>query len=266
MGSRSRGDPVRWESFATEDELSARAAAILLDAISTDPRIVLGLPTGRSPIGMYARVVERCTRETHCFHEVRTFNLDEYVGVGRDHPSSYHAYMRHHLFDHVDVGPANVHIPDGMASDLDLECRRYEEAIAESGGLGLTFLGLGRNGHIGFNEPGSPFDAPTRVVELTPSTRQANADCFSGGEVPTHAITMGIGTILRSRAIVLLVSGSGKERAVERLRSGSLEESFPAAALHRHPNVLVLASGGAGAMLSGDGDPDRTAGQPAPPR
>ena len=233
---------MRWESFASAGELSARAAGLLLNAIAADPRLVLGLPTVRTPIGMYERVVRECERSNHCFGEVRTFNLDEYVGVPRDHPGSYFSYMRQYLFDHVDLDPSNARIPDGTAADLAAECRRYEAAIAAVGGLELTFLGLGRNGHIGFNEPGTPFDSRTRVVELTASTRHANADCFPDHAVPTRAITMGIGTILDSRSIVLLGAGAGKEPALERLRTGELDESFPASALGRHGDVLVLSA------------------------
>ncbi|HEY0160033.1 MAG TPA: glucosamine-6-phosphate deaminase [Thermoanaerobaculia bacterium] len=233
---------MKWEQFDSPAALADRAAHLLLTAIRDEPRLVLGLPTGRTPIGMYERVVAECGREYHCFREVTTFNLDEYVGVAPEHPGSYYAYMRQHLFDHVDIDGANAHLPHGTAPDLTNECARYENEIREAGGLGLTFLGLGRNGHIGFNEPGTPFDARTRVVELTQSTRHANADLFPKGQVPTHAITMGIGTILESRAIVLLVAGSGKEEAVERLRSGEVSEEFPASALRGHGDVTVLSA------------------------
>jgi glucosamine-6-phosphate deaminase len=229
-----------WEQFDSYDALSARAAGLMLGAIHADPRVVFGLPTGRTPVGMYDRVVAVCSREYHCFRDVVTFNLDEYVGIARDHPGSYCTYMREHLFDHVDLDPRNAHIPDGTAHDLAAECAHYEQSIRDAGGLGLTFLGLGRNGHIGFNEPGTPFASRTRVVELTESTRHANAELFASGHVPTQAITMGIGTILESRAIVLLVSGSGKEEALARLRSGAVSEAFPASALHRHGDVRVL--------------------------
>ena len=234
---------MKWESFASAADLSTHAATILLGAIRENPRIVLGLPTGRTPIGMYERVVGECSREYHCFRDVTTFNLDEYAGVGREHPGSYFAYMRQHLFDHVDIDPANAHIPDGTAADLEAECRRYEGEIRAAGGIDLTFLGLGRNGHIGFNEPGTPFDSRTRVVELTESTRKANADAFPDAHVPTRALTMGIGTILESRRIVLLVAGAGKEGAVARLRSGEVNEEFPASALWRHGDVTVLWNG-----------------------
>lgn len=231
---------MNWEHFDANDALSDRAAHLLLDAIQSDPRIILGLPTGRTPIGMYERVVRECSRAYHCFRDVTTFNLDEYVGVPREHPASYFSYMKRHLFDHVDIDPRNAHIPDGTAPDPDAECRRYEAELHTAGALGLTFLGLGRNGHIGFNEPGTPFDSRTRLVELTQSTRHANASDFPDGHVPTHAITMGIGTILESRRIVLLVAGEGKEGAVERLRSGEITVDFPASALWMHDDVTVL--------------------------
>jgi glucosamine-6-phosphate deaminase len=232
---------VIWEKLENYDALSTRAAMILLDAIRDDPHMVLGLPTGRTPIGMYQHVVSECSRQDHCFRDVSTFNLDEYAGIPRDHPASYRTYMKRHLFDHIDINPARAHIPDGMARDLGAECRRYENLVAASTGPGLTFLGLGRNGHIGFNEPGTPFHSRTRMVELTASTRAANAPNFPDGHVPTHAITMGIGTILQSKQIVLLASGSGKKEAIERLRSRVVDVSFPASALWSHPNVQVLA-------------------------
>lgn len=232
---------MKWTLFDSAEALSDHAARLMLDAIRDDPRVVLGLPTGRTPIGMYARVVRECSRTYHCFREVTTFNLDEYAGVPRQHPGSYFSYMRRHLFDHVDIDPRNAHIPDGNAADQEAECLRYENELRSAGGLALTFLGLGRNGHIGFNEPGTPFDSRTRVVELTQSTRHANAADFPDGHVPRQAITMGIGTILESRSIVLLVAGEGKAAAVERLRSGEVTEEFPASALWRHGDVIVLA-------------------------
>ena len=233
---------MQWQTFDSPAALSEHAAELLLQAIRENPRIVLGLPTGRTPIGMYERVVSECAREYHCFRDVTTFNLDEYAGVAPEHPGSYRTYMQQHLFAHVDLDPASTHIPDGMAPDLDAECARYEHEIRECGGLDLTFLGLGRNGHIGFNEPGTPFDARTRVVTLTESTRKANAEFFPDGNVPTRALTMGIGTILESKRIVLLVAGHEKEHALERLRSASLGEDFPASALWTHHDVRVLSA------------------------
>lgn len=237
---------MQWQPFPTDAALSEHAARILLDAIRDNPRIVLGLPTGRSPIGMYDRIITECGRTYHCFRDVTTFNLDEYVGVPADDPASYRSYMQRHLFDHVDIDPKRAHVPDGMARDLEKEANRYERDIGDAGGIDLMFLGLGRNGHIGFNEPGTPFDARTRVVELTESTRHANAEHFPGRPVPTHAITMGIATILACRRVVLLVSGKGKEEALLRLESGAITEGFPASALWRHGDVTVLVAGARG--------------------
>jgi glucosamine-6-phosphate deaminase len=231
---------MRWQSFDSYDLLSTHAATFLLQAIRENPRAVLGLPTGRTPVGMYDRVVAECSREYHCFRDVVTFNLDEYAGISCDHPGSYCSYMREHLFAHVDIDPRNAHIPDGLAPELEAECTRYEDEIASAGGLGITFLGLGQNGHIGFNEPGTPFTSRTRVVELTRSTRLANAALFEGGRVPEQAITIGIATILESKKIVLLASGESKRAAVERLRGGEISADFPASALHQHDDVTVL--------------------------
>jgi len=231
---------VIWEKLTDYEALSARAASMLLDSVRLQPQIVLGLPTGSTPLGMYARVIAECRSEYHCFRNVTTFNLDEYVGIPRDDEGSYATYMRRNLFDHVDLDPSHTHIPNGNAPNLEAECRRYESDIEDAGGLDLTFLGLGRNGHIGFNEPGTPFRSRTRVVELTESTRAANARFFEGREAPTRAITMGIATILDSKRIVLLARGSGNENAIAKLRSRTIDVTFPASALWTHANVHVL--------------------------
>ncbi|HVS03340.1 MAG TPA: glucosamine-6-phosphate deaminase [Thermoanaerobaculia bacterium] len=235
-------------------ELSRRAAADLLDAIDRDPAVVLGLPTGNTPLGMYRRVVATCRHAPRCFRDVRTFNLDEYVGLPAEHPGSYRSYMRRHLFDHVDVRCENMSVPDGTAREVlrqapDLpfeealrrECARYEAAIQAVGGLDVTYLGLGQNGHIAFNEPGSPLGSRTRAVELAPSTCAANARHFPPGEpVPQRALTMGIGTILESRRLVVLAAGAAKAEAVTRLARGEVTDDFPASALHLHWDVTVL--------------------------
>lgn len=244
---------IEWIVVDDEAEVGRTGAGILLDTIGDNPRAVLGLPTGKTPLPMYASVVERCRVENHCFRDVVTFNLDEYVGLSPSHPSSYHSYMRAVLFDHVDVDPSNVHIPDGtglrvrqvrpdvtLDEALELECELYEEALHNRGPLEVTFLGLGRNGHIGFNEPGTPFVSRTHVISLTESTRVANSAYFSPGETPERAITVGIATILESRSIVLMAAGEGKQEAVQRLREVTISEDFPASALHRHPEVRCV--------------------------
>lgn len=233
---------MTWESFDSYPPLAARAAEIFLEAIRRDPHAVLGLPTGRTPVGMYERVVAECSRRYHCFRGVTTFNLDEYAGIPSDHPGSFRTFIKRHLFDHVDLDPRRTHIPHGDAPDLEAECARYEEEIRAAGGLGVTFLGLGANGHIAFNEPGTPFDSRTHVVALSEATRRANAALFAGGSVPARAITIGIGTILDSASIVLLASGASKREALERLRSRQISEDFPASALWLHEDVTVLAT------------------------
>jgi glucosamine-6-phosphate deaminase len=230
---------MNWETLPNHDILSDRAVEILLEAILRNPRSVLGLPTGRTPVKMYESAVAACGRAYHCFRDVVTFNLDEYVGIERMHPGSYFTFMKQHFFDSIDIDPANAHIPNGAATDVDAECARYERDITAAGGLDLTFLGLGSNGHIAFNEPGTCFDSRTRSVTLTESTRAANASLFEGN-LPTHAITMGIATILESKSIVLLASGEKKRGAIERLRRGEISEEFPASALWKHPDVTVL--------------------------
>jgi glucosamine-6-phosphate deaminase len=232
---------VKWENFPDYESLSARAAELFLDAIRHDPCAVLGLPTGRTPIGTYQRVIAECSREYHCFRDVTTFNLDEYAGIPREHPGSYYTFMKQQLFDHVDIDPRHAHIPNGAAPDLVAECARYEAAIRKAGNLGMTFLGLGSNGHIAFNEPGTPFQTRTRIVTLSESTRSANAAVF-GAEVPTHAITIGIGTIMDSASVVLLATGTNKRAAIERLRGGEVTIDFPASALWQHEDVTVLAT------------------------
>jgi glucosamine-6-phosphate deaminase len=234
---------LTWESFESYPSLAARAAEIFLAAIRREPQTVLGLPTGRTPVGMYERVVAECAHRNHCFRGATTFNLDEYVGIPSGHPGSYCTFMKRHLFDHVDLDPGRTHLPRGDAPDLEAECARYEEEIHAAGGLGLTFLGLGANGHIAFNEPGTPFDSRTHIAVLDESTRGANADLFAG-KVPTHAITIGIGTILDSAAIVLLASGANKQEAMERFRSREIDIDFPASALWLHENVTVLTGTG----------------------
>jgi glucosamine-6-phosphate deaminase len=240
---------VKWQVVEDYQALSAFAGDILLRALRAKPDIVLGLPTGRTPEGMYEHIVAECGREYRCFNSAQTFNLDEYVGIPSSHPGSYSTYMRHHLFDHVDIRDDNVHIPDGTAQNLEAECARYELEIRQAGGLDLTFLGLGRNGHIGFNEPGTPFDSRTRVVGLTESTRRANAPEFQHCQVPTRAITIGIGTILDSKQIVLFASGTEKAEIVWRFASEDPSEALPATALRCHPDVTVIVDRRAAAEL-----------------
>lgn len=222
-------------------ELSETAAALVLEKVKQHPKIVLGLATGGTPEGMYKQLVDDHKTAGTTYREVTTFNLDEYAGLPREDRNSYYTYMRQQLFDHIDVAEENVHLPNGEAADLQVECQQYEQLIKEAGGIDLQVLGIGGNGHIGFNEPGTSFDSTTHIVTLDESTRKANARYFASiDEVPTHALTMGIQTIMRAKEIILLASGKSKAEAVARLLTGEASESFPASVLLTHPNVTVI--------------------------
>jgi glucosamine-6-phosphate deaminase len=198
---------------------------------------VLGLPTGSTPEGFYAALAQSGAD----FRAVQTFNLDEYLGLPREHDQSYYTFMKRHIYDRVNLDPAHTHVPFGMAADPEAECRSYEAAIREASGIDVMLLGIGHNGHIGFNEPGTPWTSRTRRVELAAKTRQANARFFGSIDgVPREALTMGIGTILESRQIILLASGEGKAEIIRRTLEGEAGVDVPATALQGHPNVTVL--------------------------
>lgn len=236
------------EVFETYADMSRRAAELVAGRIQVKPDAVLGLPTGSTPEGFYDALVR--TRAN--FGQVRTFNLDEYLGIPRHHAQSYFTYMNTHLFSRVNLNLAHTCLPDGMAADPDAECLRYEAAIRAAGGMDMVLLGIGHNGHIGFNEPGTSWHARTRRVELAPATRQANARFFGGlDEVPTEALTMGIGTILEARQIILLASGAGKAAIIRRSLEGTPDVSVPASSLQTHPGVTVLLDRAAAAELCG---------------
>ena len=225
------------------ERMSWQAANIVMDRVLENGQLTLGLATGGTPKRMYDLLIESFKSGLGPSYEmVTTFNLDEYVGLAENDPNSYYQYMRKHLFDGINVREENTNIPSGVADDLEEECSRYEEKIVQSGGIDLQILGIGENGHIGFNEPGTPFDQGTHVVVLEESTRKANARYFSSLEkVPTKAITMGIQTIMKSKEIVLLVSGKKKAEALSCLLEGEVTENFPASILKTHPNVTIIA-------------------------
>jgi len=223
---------------ASYSEMSRRAAALVADRIRTDPALVLGLATGRTPVGLYAELVRLYRRGRLDFSRVVTFNLDEYLGLPPDHPWAFRRYMDRHLFEHVNLDPSNIHFLRGVTPDPEEECRRYEEALRAAGGVDLQVLGIGRNGHIGFNEPGTPFECGTHLVTLKKSTLIANFGRLD--DVPEQALTMGILTIMRSREILLLASGSDKAEAVARTVGGPVTTEVPASVLQLHPRVTVI--------------------------
>jgi glucosamine-6-phosphate deaminase len=232
------------------DAVSELAATRVADLLTAHPSAVLGLPTGRTPIQMYADLVERHDAGLD-FSAVTTFNLDEFVGIGADHPGSYHAYMAEHLFSKVNVEAARVHLLDGLAPDLDAECDRYEAAILDAGGIDLMILGIGSNGHIGFNEPADGLTARTHRVTLLPASREGNAVFFGGdaANVPAEALSMGMGTILKARRVLLLATGPGKRDAIQAAVKGPVTTKVPASFLQLHPAVEILCDPDAAAGL-----------------
>lgn len=226
--------------YENHEAMSFSAANIVAERLDSRPDSTFLIPTGTTPLGMYRRLVEMHHERGLSFSRAAFFNLDEYLGLREDHPSSYHVYMKENFYDLVDDDPNRVRVPRGSAPDPEAECERYEGAIREAGGIDLCVLGIGRNGHIGFNEPGAPFDSRTRVVRLAESTRRVNASDFEGSVAPEKAITVGMKTIFESRRILLLASGSNKARAVAAALRGEISETVPASLLRRHPDVSFL--------------------------
>ena len=222
--------------------MSREAARIVARQVLSKPDSVLGLPTGDTPIGMYATLVQMYKSGLIDFSRVVTFNLDEFCGLPPDHPESYHRYMREKLFAHVNLALENTFILDGTAQDISAECRRYEEALAQHGGIDLQVLGIGTNGHIGFNEPGVDWGMTVGLVTLSEETRRREARHFRDPTqaVPTQALTMGIKTIMRSRRILLLASGEEKAMATEKAIEGPVTKEIPASVLQLHPDVTVV--------------------------
>ncbi len=240
------------ERFDNEDLLASSLATRLLEAITLNPQIALGLPTGRTPIALYRELRSRSRRGHVDWSQVRTFNLDEFVGLGAGDSGSYRSYMQAELFDQLRLTPGNIEMPNGRAANLAAECARYERAIAAAGGIDLQILGIGANGHIGFNEPADALVAETHVAILQDDTRESNARLFGGdaGRVPTHALSMGMATILHAREIVLMATGEEKSEAVAAMVDGPITTRLPASFLQVHPNVTVLLDRGAARRLA----------------
>ena len=223
------------------DEMSEKAAQIVVEALRKKPALVLGLATGSTPEGLYARLVDAHENEGIDFSQVVSFNLDEYVGLPADHEQSYHYFMDDKLFNHVNVKRENIHVPDGVAADLTEECARYEQMIKDAGGIDIQVLGIGRDGHVGFNEPGTSLGSTTQVVSLTEETIEDNSRYFeSEADVPRFAVTMGIKSILETRSCLLLASGENKVEAIQKAVEGPVTASVTASALQFHPCVTAI--------------------------
>jgi glucosamine-6-phosphate deaminase len=225
-------------------------ARIIAAALRARPALTLGLATGRTMESVYARFVQMHREEHLDFSQCQTFNLDEYVGLSGDDAHSYRHYMNHHLFSQVNIDLRNTHLPNGMATDLETECKKYEWLIVQCGGIGLQLLGIGRDGHMGFNEPLSAFRSRTRVKALSPVTRTENASQFSKPEdVPRRAITMGVGTILDARRCILLATGADKAEIITQAVEGPMTAMISASALQLHPQCVVIVDEAAAARL-----------------
>lgn len=223
-------------------EAGRRAADLIAAQVMLEPACVLGLATGSTPLETYAQLIAMHQAGELDFSGVRTVNLDEYVGLGPDHDQSYAWFMRHNLFEHINIDPLNTHIPDGITADADAECRRYEALIASLGGVDLQLLGIGPNAHIGFNEPGDDFVPETHLVELTDSTIAANSRFFESADlVPRQAITMGVRAILQARRVVLIATGESKAQAVRDAFWGPVTPAVPASILQLHPDFILIA-------------------------
>ena len=221
----------------TPEAGSIIAARIIAKLVQSKPDCVLGLATGSTPLATYRELARMHREETLDFSKVTTFNLDEYVGLPPEHSHSYHAFMDEHFSRHVNVPRSRVHIPDGMARDVPAECARYEAAIVAAGGIDLQLLGIGTDGHIGFNEPSSSLASRTRIKTLTERTRADNARFFGGdlAQVPFHCITMGVGTIMAAREVLMLAFGASKAAAVGAAAEGPITAMNPASVLQMHP-------------------------------
>jgi glucosamine-6-phosphate deaminase len=236
--------------FPTAEAACLRAADLVAELLAAKPDAVLALPAGNTPRPIYAALARRHHEDGLSFARATAFTLDEYAGVAADHPASFRRYLNEALVRQVDLPPGRVYGPDATAPDLDAACDRYERAIAAAGGLDLCLLGIGGNGHIAFNEPGSPFDSRTRVVDLAADSRAAVAGSFGGAPVPARALTIGIGTILSARRCVLIAYGAGKADVIARAIEGPAAPALPASALQLHPDATVILDATAASRLA----------------
>lgn len=222
--------------------MSRKAANIISAQVILFPRSILGLATGSTPLGIYKQLINWYQKGDISFNSIHSVNLDEYCGLPLENPQSYHYYMQENFFKHVDIQLSNTHIPNGLADDIDAECKRYDRLIASLGGIDLQLLGLGNTGHVGFNEPDESFNKMTHKVPLKEQTIAANSRFFKNmDEVPRFAVTMGIKAIMQAKKILLVVNGKSKSAILERALFGAVTPEIPASILQLHPNVTVVA-------------------------
>ena len=231
---------IRAKDYA---DMSRKAANIISAQVIMKPNCVLGLATGGTPVGAYAQLVDWYNKGDIDFSEVTTVNLDEYRGLPKEHPESYWSFMHRNLFDHVNIDPAHINLPDGTNMDAEAECKRYDEVIRSVGGVDLQLLGIGHDGHIGFNEPHDAFDLGTHCVDLAQETIEANKRFFDGNEtlVPKQAYTMGIKTIMQARKVLVVANGKAKAQAVKDAVTGPVTPACPGSILQLHPDCILVA-------------------------
>ncbi|MBQ8201967.1 MAG: glucosamine-6-phosphate deaminase [Clostridia bacterium] len=236
--------------FSTAAQVGQATAMLIAAQLLRKPDSVLGLATGSSPIPTYETLVGMYRTGLLDFSKATSFNLDEYVGIDPHHPCSYHAFMQEHLFSHINIKPENVHIPDGNAEDLTAAAKKYDASILASGGIDLQLLGIGRNGHIGFNEPGDHFVYGCHKVSLSESTIEANKRFFDSVDaVPRHAVSLGIGSIMQARQVLLIATGEDKAEAVRRALEEDVSPQWQASILRTHPDVVFLLDEAAASQL-----------------
>jgi glucosamine-6-phosphate deaminase len=235
----------------TYEEMSRLAAEMIAKVVRSKPNAVLGLATGSTPVGTYKELIKMNQKEGLDFSQVTTFNLDEYVGIAPTHDQSYRYFMNDNLFNHINIDKKKTHVPDGMAKDIPAFCKWYEDQILKAGGVDVQLLGIGGNGHIAFNEPGSSLGSRTRVKTLDDKTRQDNARFFKSiNEVPKYAITMGIGTIMDARTLILLANKENKAEAIAKTVEGPITAMVPASVVQLHPKAVIITDKAAASKLT----------------
>lgn len=231
-------------------KIDEEVANLFIETINNKPNCILGLATGSSPLGVYALLVKACKENKVSFKQVKTFNLDEYVGLDGNHNQSYRYFMNHNLFDHIDIDKNNTRVPSGLNMTNET-AKQYDKEIEKAGGIDLQILGIGSNGHIAFNEPGTPLDSLTHIVTLDESTRKDNARFFNSiDEVPTHAVSMGLASIMKAKKIVLIATGPKKAKAIKALVEGDVTSSLPVSVLKNHPDATIYVDFEAASLLN----------------
>lgn len=235
---------------SNEQQFNETGAGIIASLLQSKPRATLGLATGSTPVGVYQKLIELYNEGVVSFKQASTYNLDEYIGLPANHPESYREFMNNKLFNHIDIVLENTHVPLGVTDNPELAAKKYSQLLENAGQIDLQLLGLGHNGHIGFNEPNDELQGPTHIVTLDERTRKANARFFNSiDEVPTHAITMGIGSILHAKQILLMAKGEDKAEIVAQALKGPITTQCPASFLQTHPNVVVVLDQAAGRLV-----------------